>query len=1609
MVWIQLRKPDNPGALSQVDGSGNAAGNPDPSVLAGDIDPLRNDLAPETNLLWRRLWGIGRWGIGLGISLTAASLGMAWGARSYVRYQLIPQVESQLADRLNRSVSLGTPTYIWPWQIQLGPSEIENLLTTQSITLSADLWQWLLTRDLAVTVHLDQPHILLMETLDRGWLDLRIDPGSNGGGLPVTNVQLQLNRGQLTAVPQVGERRLFTQVEGSGDINFTGLFSPSADVDTDARFRVSARLQNQPLDLQANVDLVTRQVQLELQGQTLPLDMITSLFPRLPLHSIAGTGDLELDLTWQPNTPLEVALDLDVTQGVLGIDPVPKLLENVSGRLQLQENTLVLDQVQTTYGQIPLQVKGPIRLQGPEAGYQLQAQVSPLDLAKVQDTFGLELPFPIQGSTSGQLQLQGPLQQPILSGSLQSAGPGSLDRVPLQNYGLDFTLQGQTLAFDQLQLQATQGQALGSGAIQLGANSTTQLQFQVEGAGANTLLQAYGNPLPYDLGLLQGQVDLNIEAGQPQLLAQLQWQGGEISGQGQVTLENGRLQVPEALLQVGSGQVLASASLVEGKIEANLQPDQVPLATFGDNLRGTLSGALALQVPLDQLNLSGLRGEGDLRFSDGIAQIPGPIRAEASWDGQHLQLTQATVLDAVTVEGSIPVDPVTLQVGTLNLNLTAQNLPLASLPNLPSQLQVQGQGSLQARLTGPLTALDLQGAVQLQEPQVNGLAFSSLAGEVRWDPSATGLQVELAGAQDRVALLASADYQTLSLEVKQADLQATLSRQENQVAVEANQVPLSLLGSLGSSPIQGLNGQLNGALQLDLESRTAEGHATVDTLTLADWEARQLQVAFAYQPGHLTIPQASLEVFDSLLEADGTLTLPQAGQPQIPQIDLSLRTNRSRLEDVVAAFKWNDWSDITTRGFSLPPFGPASLLDVNALGDPNASLMDQLLAWLALLETHEAEINGQEPDLLPPLTSLTGSLEASLNITGPLNQPSLSYQIEGQEWALEEFFLESVQAYGQLQQGEIEIQSLALQTGERQTTFTGRIGRDEQQGQLQIENLPMESLQRFLPERLRLQGDLNGTVDLAGNLADPQAQGQLSLTAGQINRIPLPSATAEFNYGAGLLQLDSQLVAAQPESDPIMIAGTVPYTLPFAQVKADTPEIDLRLQVPSQGLQLINVMSDQVSWESGDSQLALNITGTLQEPQLDGNLTIDNGVLRLQALPEPIRELYGRVNFNVDQVEVNQLSGLYGGGIISARGTLPINSRGATGKAESNPLTMILDQLSLDISDLYKGQVNGSILVGGLLLQPNLQGQITLSEGQIKLGRNGGEETLLPQPTPEQDQSFPLAFQDLQVEFGDKISVTRGQLFNFVAAGTLELTGTPQDPRLAGSLSLREGEINLPLANFRLDRSLPNTVTFDPDGGLDPLLDLNLFTRTSEVFRNPQSLGLSDANRDLVGEQQTIDITATVSGRASQLSLSEPESRILELSSTPPRTEEEIFALLGGNVVASLGSGAGLASFLASQQLLDTLADTVGLDEVRIGPIPQVSSDAVSRSSIGLGLEVAKDLGRSISVSAQQNLTDGFQPTRYSTRYRLNHNTLLRVTTDLEGNSSASVEWSNRF
>ncbi|HEY9847246.1 MAG TPA: translocation/assembly module TamB domain-containing protein, partial [Candidatus Caenarcaniphilales bacterium] len=456
-------------------------------------------------------------------------------------------------------------------------------------------------------------------------------------------------------------------------------------------------------------------------------------------------------------------------------------------------------------------------------------------------------------------------------------------------------------------------------------------------------------------------------------------------------------------------------------------------------------------------------------------------------------------------------------------------------------------------------------------------------------------------------------------------------------------------------------------------------------------------------------------------------------------------------------------------------------------------------------------------------------------------------------------------------------------------------------------------MQDFVDLPVDFAGKLNATATIAGSVANPQLSGELALVEASLNGTSVETAAGQFSYSNARLNFGTTVVVSGPE--PIEIRGSIPYQLPLTSMRPNN-QISLDLSVRNEGLALLNLFTRQVEWVDGKGRVNLQVRGTLNQPLVNGFITVTDSTLQAQALPEPLTNVTGTIRFNRDRIRVEQLSGQYSEGQVAAAGVLPtFAGLSGTDPDQKSPLAIRLNKLALKLKGLYTGGVNGDLIVTGALVGPKLGGQIQLTQGQVLLGDPAsplaaGSTSPLPldATSPNATVEVPadvasLQFNNLRVTLGNDIQVTRLPLLNFLASGDLTLNGSVNNMRPQGIVRFQRGQVNLFTTQFRLNPQEPNYAEFDPNQGLDPNLNVNLVTAVTEVTgsRTGSFDELDDVPASSLGGLESIRIAANVTGPASQLV--ENFKNNVELTSSPARDQDEIIALIGGGSVEGLGEG----------------------------------------------------------------------------------------------------------
>ncbi|MDZ7956661.1 MAG: translocation/assembly module TamB domain-containing protein [Aulosira sp. DedQUE10] len=1213
------------------------------------------------------------------------------------------------------------------------------------------------------------------------------------------------------------------------------------------------------------------------------------------------------------------------------------------------------------------------------------AQVPLQSLAQAtstQEKPNAALPKQFQGNLNGEFNLSGTTKSFQLA-NIQASGRANVNvaggRVNLNNIRLNNGLW--------------QGVANASG-IQI-----NQFAKNIQGQLVNSNVQVSGNTNSFALA--------NIQA----------------SGNARLNLARGSVNVRNINLSNGNWQALATIS-------------QIQLNNLSQNLRGRLNGDVQVAGTTASFQPQNIQAAGNVNFPQGLAALTQPLTAQFQWNGQRLQIVQATA-PGLRAAGDIAValQP-TPQITGLNLNIQAQNYNLQSLPvQLPGNIALAGRVDFTGQVSGTPTTPIANGDINLRNLVVNGLAFDPvLTGNVSYQ-AGQGTQFQVTGKQDQIAFSLGANNRPTAFNIRRDGTIATGSTVGDNLAVNVQDFPISLAKGFipANANLGTINGQLSGNLTVNLTDYSLVGNVAVAQPRVGRIQADEFRGNISYGNGTFSLTNGELLQGDTRYLLSGNL--PTTGNNPL-QFEVSFE--QARIENLLETLNIYNFQDVRT-GLQPPNLAGAEALQTQPVSFPNRNLLAQI-NYLSKIQTqvNQARTQQQASRRIPSLEELQGIISGRLGVTGSLRSGlNIGFNFTGNNWVWGNYNINQVVASGNYENGNLTLQPLQVNFNNSLLAFTGQLSQQSLSGQAQVQNLALSDIKPFFRQLpVDVAGNVNANATLNGSLNNPQAVGELALVNGSLNNQSVQSAQVAFNYNNAQLNFGSNVLVTGTQ--PLQINGSIPAKLPFASAQPDSNQINIQANVQNEGLALLNVLNNQVKWVDGQGQVNVQVQGTLQRPETTGTATINNATINVQSLTEPLTNVTGTARFVGDRLIVDNLQGEYSRGQVTAAGILPIfASQNAQQQAATNPLTVALDNLSVNLQGLYQGGVSGNAVITGTAFAPQLGGRIELNNGEVSLGTSTATtktiqtatspEITITTPeqatntntpttsTPVNTPKIPVEFANLELSLANNVRVTRPPLFSFVAQGDITLNGTLAKPRPQGEVSLRRGQINLFTSQFTLARGYNQTAVFTPSRGFDPTLDVRLVTIVPEATR---SLGrtsrISSEIQDIsaidFGTLNTVRIQAIAKGPASQL------SKNLELTSEPRRSRGEIVALLGGSFLNSLQQGdtglgliniAGSAIFSNLQGTISQIGETIGLSELRLFPT-LVTNRNTNVSVLGLAAEGVFDVSNNFSVSLSRVFA-GSEPLLYNVIYRLNDEVRVRGATNFGDEGRAVVEYETRF
>jgi translocation and assembly module TamB len=382
---------------------------------------------------------------------------------------------------------------------------------------------------------------------------------------------------------------------------------------------------------------------------------------------------------------------------------------------------------------------------------------------------------------------------------------------------------------------------------------------------------------------------------------------------------------------------------------------------------------------------------------------------------------------------------------------------------------------------------------------------------------------------------------------------------------------------------------------------------------------------------------------------------------------------------------------------------------------------------------------------------------------------------------------------------------------------------------------------------------------------------------------------------------------------------------------------------------------------SGRVTLSMDARGTIDQPDLVGQVQFTNAAIALQDMPNGLSQINGTLQFNQNRLDVKTLTAQTGGGQLKLGGYITYD-RGlfgdltATGKNIRVRYPTGVSSMADATLRLQGTQKNlllsGNVLITRFAINPNLD----IS------GLAGSAQTVAPPIDPDSPSNH------VRLD----IHITSAPSLNFQnsyakLAGDVDLRvrGTIASPSVLGRINVTEGSANFAGTKYQLqhgDIFFTNPVRIDPTIDLDATARVESYDVTIGLHGTANKLNVSYRSEPPLPQQDVIALLA--------LGRTQEEQNMYTQQQQNQGTNSTTNALLGGALNATVSNRVQKLFGVGSVKIDPTFVGSLGNSTARVTVEQQISRNvkltyATNVNSTAQQLIQAQvDITRNVSVVA---------------------------------------------
>ena len=1053
--------------------------------------------------------------------------------------------------------------------------------------------------------------------------------------------------------------------------------------------------------------------------------------------------------------------------------------------------------------------------------------------------------------------------------------------------------------------------------------------------------------------------------------------------QGDIVYDNGLVRTDDVRLSVGEGSAKVKGQYVvdTGDFDTTIKIQNLPLGTFTKDMISPVTGNID-----GEMRILGKNNQ----VTDVVGAVEGRqigIRGVVV-DTAKANFTHADNSTNMTVVGTIGDGALSgygyIQNGNIDATISGNALPLTALSLIIGQ-DVDGTLNTSFAIQGTLDNPNVMGTVWGQEVHYKGARFNNIHGDIKLDNHILTITNGHIGDGDGGYDVNG--WYNLNTDVLDLNAKARAARIENVIRTVTD-VPITgwfetdnhITGTAANPIIEGrahlwdgsAYGKLvtnafakynyqNDTLELyrfDIEGygATITGGGTVSKEAInIDFEGKKIDM------GRLLI-NTDYKV-DGLLSGRGQIT----GSVDNPQFNGyissdALSVNGELLNDIHGRV-YADKSVVNVQDFT---FAEADGGRYTAKGGMKFDDSRQLFGVLDVT-------NGSVKNLLTLLDRsnehIDGKLNGSVEIGGTRDNPSVNVTGKINDVSIDEKIVGDATIDASLANRKFKVTTLKLPVDEGLIAIGGTMDLDGQ-ADLQVALKDVDRVP-FLPlmgKDIQATGWVTGVVNITGETKNPKVELSGAVESGSFNGVGIDEGFVLATMQDQVIQI--QRIQGAKSGYKLSVYGKIPLAAIFTSgyIPAnDSKSMDVTIDFNEADMAVIPLLTTSVKEATGPLKGTVHITGTIDQPEAYGTVSVRNGTMKLASVENQITGIDGDLIFSGQQ------------GDFQSRINMGKGSAGLAAKVNWSGHTLTNYKAAVQLEDLevrseyVRGPLNGELYIADRDGLPTLIGTLNLEKIQFKI----------PLSLQSSESTKDMGV-DVTVHAGKGVRLYDRTLYNMFISGDVHFGGSLQNPTASGQFDVRNGTFKYLSHVFNITKGNAHFVggSYLPNLQLEAETNVSNYTIMLGVKGTVDHMDLSLSSNPRLSRKQIISMLTF--GRGAD-------------SNSSTLTNEDV------NAVAT----AGLQMF-AFGYVQDALQNTLGLDRINIttgsiDPDEPTNRDTASNYNIEIGKYVLPRvmLTYSQGINNKQN--------KYGIEYSVKRNLKFTGWHTSKGNNYIGGRWTRSF